>query len=674
MVSQVTCSSCPDAFSVFREFSEFLSFLLIMFHSRLARDREIYIGGHNKILTGLKKFSLRGGRHYTGASSSSTKYRTCLYIYLNCGKYFYKMTNAVKKAIFRHINILQWMPKYKKIDVVSDLVAGITLGLTMMPQSLAYASLAGVLPQYGLYTAFMGSFAYVFFGTIKEVSIGPTSLLSLLIFSYTNGLNVDHVILLSFLSGWFVFFMGVFKLGFLVDFISVPVTSAFTSATSIIIASSQLKGLFGLNISSKGNIDMYVKFFQNISYTKLPDLALGLFGIGFLLIIRQICKMKVKCPKGAKALWLLSISKNAVLVLICSVVAFCFQKYTGSIPFAVSGDIDPGLPAFRLPNFSTIQNNETISFLGMTKSLGTGIFVIPIVAVLQNIAIAKSFSAGVIVDATHEMMTLGICNVLGSFVQAVPASGAFTRSAVSNASGVRTPFAGLYAATIILLALSFLTPYFYYIPKATLSAVLITAVIFMVDYQILPKLWKCNKFDLVITVTTFLLCLFWGVETGLIIGIAFNMVILLKIWTRPQINADVCMDQKHQEYVIIRPELGLYFPVVDYFTESITKATINNDVAVAIDFNNIHRIDYSGCMTLKHILANFKKQRRQVFFFNVKEEVYEKIVQVVDERELNIDDDLNELRLKSAWENESEKPLLEKSLTKKFEIVEENLG
>lgn len=121
--------------------------------------------------------------------------------------------NPIKEQILRHIYILQWMPKYKKIDVVSDLIAGITLGLTMMPQSLAYASLAGVPPQYGLYTAFMGSFAYVFFGTIKEVSIGPTSLLSLLIFSYTDGLTIDHIILLSFLSGWFVFFMGVFKLG-----------------------------------------------------------------------------------------------------------------------------------------------------------------------------------------------------------------------------------------------------------------------------------------------------------------------------------------------------------------------------------------------------------------------------------------------------------------------------
>lgn len=123
------------------------------------------------------------------------------------------MANVVKKVILRHINILRWMPKYQKIDVISDMVAGITLGLTMMPQSLAYAALAGVPPQYGLYTAFMGSFAYIFFGTIKEVSIGPTSLLSLLIFSYTDGLNIDHVILLSFLSGWFVFFMGVFKLG-----------------------------------------------------------------------------------------------------------------------------------------------------------------------------------------------------------------------------------------------------------------------------------------------------------------------------------------------------------------------------------------------------------------------------------------------------------------------------
>ncbi|KAI4456768.1 sulfate transporter [Holotrichia oblita] len=513
------------------------------------------------------------------------------------------------------------MPKYQKIDVISDLVAGITLGLTMMPQSLAYAALAGVPPQYGLYTAFMGSFAYIFFGTIKEVSIGPTSLLSLLIFSYTDGLNIDHVILLSFLSGWFVFFMGVFKLGFLVDFISMPVTSAFTSATSIIIASSQLKGLFGLTVANKGTVDMFVKLFQNVQYTKFPDLILGLSSIGFLLAIRV-------------------------------------------------RDIVPGLPAFKLPNFSTVQNNQTLSFLDMAKGLGSGIVVIPIVAVLQNIAIAKAFSVGVIVDATHEMMTLGICNILGSFVSAVPASGAFTRSAVSNASGVRTPFAGLYAASIILLALSFLTPYFYYIPKATLSAVLITAVIFMVDYEILPKLWRCNKFDFVLTLGTFLLCLFCGMEFGLITGIMCNMVIVLKEWTRPHIHANVYVNQKHQEFLVIKPELGLYYPSVDYFTQSITKASINNDIAVAIDFSNIICIDYSGCMTLKHILKNFKKQSRQIVFFNIKQDVYDKMISVISEIELNIDNDLNELRAKNIYNNESDKPLLDKPFSENLAIAE----
>ncbi|KAK9746413.1 STAS domain [Popillia japonica] len=585
---------------------------------------------------------------------------------------FYKMANVVKKVILRHINILRWMPKYQKIDVISDMVAGITLGLTMMPQSLAYAALAGVPPQYGLYTAFMGSFAYIFFGTIKEVSIGPTSLLSLLIFSYTDGLNIDHVILLSFLSGWFVFFMGVFKLGFLVDFISTPVTSAFTSATSIIIASSQLKGLFGLTVGNKGTVDMFVKFFQNVRYTKFPDLILGLSSIGFLLAIRQICKIKIKNPKGAKALWLLSISKNALIVLFCSIVAFCFKKYNGSIPFAVSGDIVPGLPAFKLPNFSTVQNNQTLTFFDMAKGLGSGIVVIPIVAVLQNIAIAKAFSVGVIVDATHEMMTLGICNILGSFVQAVPASGAFTRSAVSNASGVRTPFAGLYAASIILLALSFLTPYFYYIPKATLSAVLITAVIFMVDYEILPKLWRCNKFDFVLTLGTFILCLFCGMEFGLVTGIMCNMVIVLKQWTRPQIHANIFVNRKHQEFLVIKPELGLYYPAGDYFTESITKASINNDTPVAIDFSNILCIDYSGCMTLKHILTSFKKQSRQILFFNIKKDVYHKMIQVISEKELNIDNDLNELRAKDVYSNESQKPLLDKPLSENLAIAENN--
>ncbi|PNF16978.1 hypothetical protein B7P43_G03162 [Cryptotermes secundus] len=176
----------------------------------------------------------------------------------------------------------------------------------------------------------------------------------------------------------------------------------------------------------------------------------------------------------------------------------------------------------------------------MCSELGLGIIVIPVVAILANVAIAKAFATGPSFDATQEMLTLGVCNIFGSCVCSMPTCGAFTRSAVSSASGARTPMVGLYSGTLIVLALSLLTPYFYYIPRSTLAAVLISAVAFMLDWNILKILWNCNKRDLFLVVLTFVSCLGLGVEIGLLIGVVTNVIFLLYLWARPTVSIITC--------------------------------------------------------------------------------------------------------------------------------------
>lgn len=197
-----------------------------------------------------------------------------------------KKSNCYKNFLFKRLHILEWLPRYTKFDAVSDLIAGITVGLTMMPQSMAYAALANLSPQYGLYSSFMGSLIYVFFGTIKEVSIGPTSLMALLTISYTRNLPIDYIFLLCFLAGWVELLMGVFKLGFIVDFISAPAISGFTSATACIIIMTQLKGLFGIKFASNDIVDYFFKFGEHLPETKQEDLMLGVCSIICLLIFR----------------------------------------------------------------------------------------------------------------------------------------------------------------------------------------------------------------------------------------------------------------------------------------------------------------------------------------------------------------------------------------------------
>lgn len=456
-------------------------------------------------------------------------------------------------SIVKYVTVVNWLPKYSRLDAVSDVVAGFSVGLTLIPQSIAYAALAGCTAQYGLYSCLMGSFLYIFFGTIKEVSIGPSSLMSLLIFEYTRNMPVDFVVLFCFLAGCIELLMGLLRLGFLVDFISMPVTSGFTSATSIIIIVSQLQGLLGLRFKAHNITDNLIKIFQNIKNMRMPDFILGICSIAFLLFFRQLKDIDFCFEKGnnrlkkqnnkkvylKKLLWFLSICRNALVILITATIAFYLEK-AGSSPFILSGKIQSGLPTFSLPPFSSQVGNETYTFLDMCSHLGSGIIVLPLVSVLANVAIAKAFASGSSVNATQEMLTLGLCNIFGSFVSSMPAAGAFTRSAVISASGVRTPMASIYVGIMTLLALSFLTPYFYYIPRSTLSAVLISAVIFIIDLKIIRLLWKGCKRDAFAAIVTFLVSVIFGVELGLLVGALFSLIFFLRPPARPKIEVIQC--------------------------------------------------------------------------------------------------------------------------------------
>ncbi|XP_049948395.1 sodium-independent sulfate anion transporter [Schistocerca serialis cubense] len=540
------------------------------------------------------------------------------------------LVRRIKTVIRRRIPIVQWLPRYSKMRAVSDAVAGITVGLTMMPQSIAYASLAGLSSEYGLYSAFMGSFVYVMFGTVREVSIGPTSLMALLTFAYTQDLPIEFVTLLAFLAGCVELLMGLLNLGFLVGFISAPVMSGFTSATSVIIIVAQIKGIMGVRFKSQNFIDNLRQLYLHLPQTNPYDCLVGISCIIFLLLLRKLKDVKVgpdnvehQTPSQRrirKLLWFISISRNAITVLICSFVAYGLSAH-GLTPFRLSRKVAPGLPPFGLPPFSTVYNNQTIGFVEMCKELGSATIFVPVVAVLANVAIAKAFSTGAPLDATQEMFTLGLCNIAGSFVKSMPTCGAFTRSAVSNASGARTPLVGLYSGTIILLALSFLTPYFRYIPRATIAAVLIAAVMFMIEFHAIMPLWRSKKWDFCVMVATFFISLMSGVEVGLISGIAIDMAHLLFLWARPTININRHKFSNGDEYLLVSPDMGLYYAAVEYLTAEINTAAMSDGeslLPVVVDFASIKGTDYSTAMGIKILVADFERRRQPLVFMNVR--------------------------------------------------------
>ncbi|XP_048519697.1 sodium-independent sulfate anion transporter [Dendroctonus ponderosae] len=578
---------------------------------------------------------------------------------------------SMKKLIFKRLPILSWLPHYTKEDIIADFVAGITVGMTMIPQSVAYAGLAGLQPQYGLYTAFIGSFTYVFFGSVKEVSIGPTSLMALLTFSYVVGRPVEYVILLTFLAGCIELAMGLFKLGFLVDFMSPCLTSGFTSATSIIIIISQLKGFLGISIKNNSTFPALQEVLSKVQEIKVGDTLLGVTCVVFLMGFKQLGKIKSSNLTTKKLLWLLSISKNALTVFVSSVVACLWFNYEGSVPFKLTGIVPRGLPDIGLPATHAEFNNSTSGFTDMVSSLGSGIIVVPLVAVLANVAIAKAYSSEAVVDASQEMISLGLANILGSFVKAMPSCGAFTRSSVASSSGVRSPLQGLYSGAVIILALSILAPYFFYIPKATLAAILIVAASSLIDYEIFPTLWRCSKVDFIITTMTFAIGILVSVEMSIVIGAIFNVLVLLKAWSRPGILIEKRTSEKGLEYLYIKPELGLFYPAADYLTEKVKKHHNKNPTfPIALDCYGFIKIDYSAAKSLETLAKTYNKKEVGIVFVNVNSKVLCTLMAQGEDNIVSLCQSSYEVNANTFsvrdMENPDEKPLIDSINGRKF--------
>lgn len=234
--------------------------------------------------------------------------------------------------------------------------------------------------------------------------------------------------------------------------------------------------------------------------------------------------------------WLIATARNALIVLFTSMVAFYYTKSEEGSPFFLTGTVKSGIPDFKMPAFeTTAENNGTaipMGFGDMVSELGFSIILTPVIAVLGNVAISKAFG-GSGIDATKELLALSLANVLGSFVSSIPVTGSFSRSAVNHASGVKTPIGGIYTGILVLLALGLLTPYFQYIPRAALSAVIISAVIFMIEYEVVRPLWRCSRRELITVTLTLVISLLIGVELGLLAGVATDVAFLVHRAARP---------------------------------------------------------------------------------------------------------------------------------------------
>ncbi|XP_044731461.1 sodium-independent sulfate anion transporter-like [Chrysoperla carnea] len=564
--------------------------------------------------------------------------------------------SCTKKILYKKVPIFQWLPNYNKSLAISDLVAGFTVGLTVIPQAIAYANVAGLPPEYGLYSSFMACFVYTVFGSVKDSPVGPTAIAAILTRENLHGLGPDFAVLLCFLSGCVMLLMGILQLGFLIDFISGPVAVGFTSAAAIVIATSQIKDILGLTFSAAKFLEVWEEVFAHISETRLWDTVLGIVCMAVLLLLRKVKDIKVapdskektqiQCA-AEKFLWFISTARNIIVVIVCALMAFVFEEH-GMKPFILTGEIKAGLPTFQPPPFSTSVNNHTYNFLEMTSNLSSAIFVVPLLAVLENIALAKVFAEGKPIDATQEMLSLGLCNIASSFVNSMPVSGALSRGAVNNASGVQTTFGGIYTGLIVLVSLKYFTPYFYYIPKASLAAVIIAAVVFMVEFHVVKPIWRSKKVDLIPAVATFLSCLFIRLELGIVIGITINVIFLLYASARPSVRVEKMNSQSGYEYLCITPDRSLRFPSVEYVRKSISKAGARlgySSTPVVIDARHIQGADFTAAEGVKSLIDDFMRRNQALLFYNLKPSIVS-VFQGVHPKDLrlcNSEMELNEM-------------------------------
>jgi sodium-independent sulfate anion transporter 11 len=310
-----------------------------------------------------------------------------------------------------------------------------------------------------------------------------------------------------------------------------------------------------------------------------------------------------------KTKWLLSISANCLVVVLTSLVAWLMVDVAGIDVLNLTGEVDQGLPAWQLPwefnrNATTNGTSEPEGPVELATELGIGLLMLPMVSILQHLAIAKHYAGNRKMAASQEMIALGFCQFVGSFTGSMAVTASFGRSAVNATSGVRTPFGGVFTGIIIILACAFLSPYLAFIPTSALSAVIIFAMFYTIDYNIGRALWKAKKIDLIPYTLTFLLGLFVNVETGLIVGCLVHVGLLLYSSSSPAL-----LVEHHGTHTLLQPQYSLFFPSVDHIRGEINTAvsTSGSTLPVVIDMTLVKDIDYTAAKGLCALVKDLKK-------------------------------------------------------------------
>jgi len=523
------------------------------------------------------------------------------------------------KKIKELIPILEWLPNYNSSRLKGDFIAGITVSIILIPQGIAYALIAGLPPIYGLYCALVPQLVYAIFGSSRQVAIGPVAMDSLIVATGVSTLAlagsdsyIAIAILLAFMVGTIQFLLGVFRLGFIVNFLSKPVISGFTSAVALTIGINQFRNLFGVDFVQSDQIQYVLEdIWFTIKDYNFHTSAIGLTSVGVIILLRKINK---KIP-------------NALLVVVVGILTI---RYFGDefSDVAIVKDIPSGLPSFSFPEMDISQMRELLP-IALTLVM---------VGYLETISIGKSLEAKqdeYKLRPNQELIALGLSNIIGSWFKAYPSTSSFSRSAINQESGATTGMASLVSVVMVLLTLLFLTPLFYHLPKTVLAAIIIVAVFGLVNIKEAIFLWKANNLDFWLLVITFFSTLLFGIEYGIMIGVGLSLIILIFRTSRPYVaelgkvpDSDFYRNKERfnevildDEVLVFRFDAQLFYANASYFIETLelmVEEKGSHLKLIVLDAESINRVDSTGVEMLKERIRFYHKKNILFYFAGVK--------------------------------------------------------
>ncbi len=541
------------------------------------------------------------------------------------------------KRLVQHINrvlpLLEDLKNYNRKAFRGDLSAGITVGIMLIPQGMAYALIAGLPPEYGLYAALVPLIIYAFMGTSRHLAVGPVALVALLVASAVSPLAstpeeyIAISILLALMVGIMQLLFGLLRMGFLVNLLSHPVLSGFISAAAIIIGLSQMHHLLGIDSITGGLHELVYGIVQQLGSINIITLIVGVASIVLIVLFKK----KFPAIPGPVA----AVAAGILLIYLTG------MENRG---VAIVGEITSGMPAFEIP---VLEWSVITALLPMALAIA-------LVGYMEAIAVAKAVqqkAKSYKIDANQELVALGAANIGGSFFQAFPTTGSFSRTAINYDSKGQSGVSSIISALTVALSLLFLTPLFYYLPNAVLAAIIMVSVFGLIEYGEFRRLWALGHYDRYMLLATFFGTLFIGIKEGILIGVALSVIMLLYRSARPNYsiigripgtsiyrNIERYETEREQEDLIFRFDAPLHFANAEYFRDEVFKTIQKHPEAksLILDLNGVNEADSTGVDELFEVIENAEAQGVHVYLTEVKAPVRDLIKKCTDgEREWN---------------------------------------